>query len=98
MTRASGLLALGAAVGIAAAAAGLLLGDAGDAGGLPDDVVALVNGTPVRLADYERAVVALASDRREPLEDEDRRYVLDRLVDEELLVQRGLELGFARLD
>ena len=43
-------------------------------------------------------MVALASDRREPLEDEDRRYVLDRLVDEELLVQRGLELGFARLD
>src|SRR5262249_59790115 len=27
-----------------------------------------------------------------------RRHVLDRLIDEELLVQRGLELGLARVD
>jgi hypothetical protein len=43
-------------------------------------------------------VAALASDRRNPVGDAERRFVLDRLVDEELLVQRALELGLARSD
>ena len=57
-----------------------------------------MNGTPVRRADYERAVEALASDRRDGIDDADKRHVLDRLVDEEVLVQRALELGLARSD
>jgi hypothetical protein len=65
---------------------------------LPDGAVAIVNGAPLRAADYERAVAALASDRRNPVGDAERRFVLDRLVDEELLVQRALELGLARSD
>jgi len=52
----------------------------------------------VRRADYERAVEALASDSRSAVDDADKRHVLDRLVDEELLVQRALELGLARQD
>ena len=43
-------------------------------------------------------LAALASDRRSPLGPEDRRHVLDRLVDEELLVQRGLDLDLPSLD
>src|SRR5207247_1932083 len=38
------------------------------------------------------------ADRRDPPGEDDRRRVLDRLVDEELLVQRALELGLARRD
>jgi hypothetical protein len=91
------LLALGAAAGLALAAAGLLATDR-ETGALPDDAVAAVNGTPVRRADYERAVEALASDRRGRVDDAERRHVLDRLVDEELLVQRAFELGLARHD
>jgi parvulin-like peptidyl-prolyl isomerase len=65
---------------------------------LPDDAIAAVNGTPVRRADYERALDALETDRRDPLDDADRRHVLDRLVDEELLVQRAFALGLAERD
>jgi hypothetical protein len=96
--RAHLLLALGAAVGLAAAAAGLLLGPVRNDGSLPEGAAATVNGVVVREAEYQRALDALASDRRSPLSEEDRRYVLGRLVDEELLVQRGLELGLARVD
>ena len=98
--RARVLLALGAALGLAAAAVGLLRSGAGDLSRveLSLGVVASVNGEPVRLDAYRRALAALASDRRDPLEAEDRRRVLDRMIDEELLVQRGLELGLARHD
>jgi len=49
--------------------------------------------------DYERALSALASDRRSgSLSREDRERVLYRLVEEELLVQRGMELGLASRD
>lgn len=95
--RAVALLAFGAIAGLVAAAIGLLA-QTRDARALPDGAVAAVNGTAVRRADYERAVEALASDRRGQLDDADKRHVLDRLVDEELLVQRALELGLARSD
>jgi parvulin-like peptidyl-prolyl isomerase len=60
--------------------------------------VALINGEPIRSDDYARAVDALAADRRAELTASDRRHVLDRLIEEELLVQRGLTLGLARSD
>src|SRR5207253_3098834 len=53
---------------------------------------------PLRADDYTRSLDALERDRRGGAEPEDRRFVLDRLIDEELLVQRGLELGLARQD
>jgi parvulin-like peptidyl-prolyl isomerase len=96
--RATRLLGLGAAAGLALAAAGLLTSSPESGDGLPAHAVAAVNGEIVRVEEYQRAVQALASDRREPLSEEDRRHVLKRLLDEELLVQRGLELGLARHD
>lgn len=96
-TRPRLLLAIGAAVGIGLAALDLV-GARRDAAQLPDDAVALIDDVPILRADYERALAALAADRRTPLDAGDRRRVLDRLVDEELLVQRGLELGLARHD
>jgi parvulin-like peptidyl-prolyl isomerase len=62
------------------------------------DAVASVNGEPIRRADYERALAAVAADMRNPIDDTRKQQVLDRLVDEELLVQRALDLGFARSD
>jgi len=96
--RARGLLGLGAGLGLLLAAAGILRGGEGAAGILPDDAVASVNGTLVRREAYERAVQALAADRRDPIGEAEKRHVLERLVDEELLVQRGLELGLAQHD
>lgn len=96
--RARWLLALGAGLGLLLAAAGILRGEAGDPGVLPEGAVASVNGTLVRREAYERAVQALATDRRDPIGEAEKRHVLERLVDEELLVQRGLELGLAQHD
>ena len=91
------LLTAGALLGLAVAAAGLLA-QTRVASEVPDGAVASVNGTAVRRADYERAVEALATDSRNAIDDADKRHVLDRLVDEELLVQHALELGLARQD
>ena len=96
--RARVLLALGAGLGLALAAAGILRRGPALEDRLPEGAVASVNGSVVRLENYTRAVQALASDRRDPIGDEEKRHVLDRLVDEELLVQRGLELGLAQSD
>ena len=92
--RARVLLALGAATGLAIAVVTLVAGTSGPAG----DAVATVNGVPIRRDDYLRALGAIASDRRAALDETDKRHVLDRLIDEELLLQRGLALGLARRD
>lgn len=96
MTRPLWLLAAGAGAGLALAIAGLVT--APETERVPDGAIASVNGALVRRADYERALEALAADRRDALDERDERHVLDRLVDEELLVQRAFELGLARQD
>ncbi len=92
--RARLLLALGAAAGLLAVALGLL----SPSPGLPPDAVARVNDSLIGAAEYERAMAALAADRRSPLSRADRKYVLDRLIDEELLVQHALDLELPRHD
>ena len=91
-----GLLAAGAVLGLAAA----LWGALGQPGfGRPgSSAVATVGGVEISRADYERALGALAADKRSPLTDADARRALDRLIDEELLVQRALELGLGNSD
>jgi parvulin-like peptidyl-prolyl isomerase len=96
VTRPLWLLAAGAGAGLALAIAGLV--SAPETQRVPDGAIAAVNGSLVRRADYERALEALAADRRDALDEGDERHVLDRLVDEELLVQRAFELGLARQD
>ena len=95
--RARWLLAAGAVAGLAAAAASLLSGERSTPR-IAEGAIASVNGTPIRVEEYERLLSALASDRRTPLSDEDRQRVLDRLIEEELLVQHALALGLARSD
>jgi parvulin-like peptidyl-prolyl isomerase len=96
--RARALLAIGAAAGLAWAGASIMRSGPALQDALPGGAVAAVNGTAIREEEYQRAVQALANDRRDPLGDADKRHVLDRLVDEELLVQRGIELGLAQHD
>ena len=90
------LLAAGAALGLAAA----LWGALGQPGyGRPGrDAIATVDGVAISRADYERALGALAADKRTPLTNVDARRALDRLIDEELLVRRGLDLGLGTSD
>ncbi len=58
---------------------------------LSAELVAQVNGKPVRLVEYSRTLDAVASDKRDALTDADRVFVLRRLIEEELLVQAGLD-------
>lgn len=67
-------------------------------GGLPEGAAATINGKPISLEELERAMTAIAADSRNAPEMEDRGDVLDRLVDQELLVQRAFELGLDRSD
>ena len=94
--RSGRLLAVGAALGLAAA----LWGALGQPGfGMPGrDAIATVEGVEISRDDYERALGALAADKRSPLTTADARRALDRLIDEELLVQRGLDLGLGTSD
>ncbi|MFW6023397.1 MAG: peptidylprolyl isomerase [Myxococcota bacterium] len=92
------LLAAGAATGIALAGVALVERQSSVGDDLPPDVVAVVDGRPILRAEYERALRAVASDSDGLLSKADRRHVLDRLIDEQLLVQHGLELGLATRD
>lgn len=93
------VLAAGAALGVTLAAYGVTGRSASATNTLPDGAVAVVNGKTIAQADYDRALAAVAADRRETdLTPAIRQRVLDRLIDEELLVQRGIELDLATRD
>ena len=65
---------------------------------LPNTVVAQVNHMNILRVEYEKALRLLASEKRDPLTDKDRALVLERLIEEELLVQHGLSVGLMRSD
>ncbi len=90
------LLALGAVAGLAVAAWGLV-GESATTG-FPGDAIARVNDTVIREADFERLVAAVLQDMRTPDEAAARKRVLDRMIEEELLIQRALDLGLIHLD
>lgn len=89
------LLIAGLLAGLAAALFGLIGSDR-TADRLPPDAVARVGGDLIPRAAYEQALAAVAADKREPLTAADRRRILERLVDEALLVRHGLDLDLVR--
>jgi len=63
------------------------------------DVVAWVNDRPIVRSSYENALQAVAGDRKGgTLRDDDRERVLQRLIDQELLIDRAVELGLHERD
>jgi hypothetical protein len=91
------LLFFGAAMGLGLAAFGLREDPEGS-GSLPRGAAARVGERTIRRIDYERVLAGVEGDRRNPIDETTRRRVLDRMIDEELLVQRALELGLAAID
>ena len=83
------LLLLGAALGAAMAATGIL------APTEPEDpgVLASIDGERLLKSDYLAFLNQMSEERREPLSTGDRRRILDRLIEEKLLINRGMELG-----
>lgn len=63
------------------------------------DTVAWVNERPISRASYESALRAVANDRKDgTLREDDRERVLQRLIDQELLIDRAIELGLHERD
>lgn len=101
MRSATRWLVLGSIAGLALAAGSLLTsGDSepvSSAIGASGDAVALVNGQPITSDAMARFAATLARERgRLGLDPVQKRQMLDRLIDEELLLQRGIDLGLAR--
>ena len=97
------ILALGALLGISIALAVVLGSVSANSWTnsnqpLSSSVIAKVNSTDVRLLEYQRALKMLADDRRDAITDLDRELVLQRLIDEELLIQQGINAGLVRTD
>jgi hypothetical protein len=89
------LLALGTAGGIALAAVGIVR--SGSESVASDGAIALVNGEPISREAFARFAGAVAAERKESeLDSGMRERLLERMIDEELLFQRGLALGLAR--
>ncbi len=94
--RGSFLLWGGIAVGVVLSALGILRSGATEAPPL-EGAIASVNGRSIPEATYVRLVEAVAEERRlAELGIDERRRILERMVDEELLLQRGISLGLAR--
>jgi hypothetical protein len=90
-------LLAGAAIGLAIATLGLLERRSDDRA-LPANAAARVGDRLIRRVDYERVLAGVESDLRSPIDEAMRRRVLDRMIDEELLVQRAIDLGLAVID
>jgi hypothetical protein len=87
-------LVAGALAGLLAAGFGILRqADSGNV--LPANALARVNEQIISRDNYDRALARLGTNRTS---DDAGAWVLQRLVDDELLVQRGLELGMAQSD
>lgn len=93
---ARGLLTAGLLGGAALAAWPVLQSPGSEV--LPDSAVARVGDRLILRDEWLRAVAAVASERRTPLDAEDRAAILERLIDEALLVQYGVALGLMARD
>ncbi|HEV8715727.1 MAG TPA: hypothetical protein VGX03_23225 [Candidatus Binatia bacterium] len=96
--RALSLLAAGSLFGILLGAVVVAHESGSTTSALPDGAIALVNGKPLREEEYARAVALVERDKRTEITDGDRARVLDRLIEEELLIQRGIEIGLVDSD
>jgi hypothetical protein len=84
-------LALGAVLGLSAAAYGILR-QSDSASPLPDQAIASVNGVIIGRDVYDRSLERMGA------ENADAARLLERLIADELLVQRGVDLGMTESD
>jgi hypothetical protein len=96
--RAMLLYALGALLGLGLAGYGLFTAQGTVTRSVPPEDMALVNQRPVLRSDFMAQLESETGLRFEQATRADQLRVLGEMIDEELLVQRGLELDFAETD
>ena len=87
------LLTGGALIGLLIAGTDLVTDWSSASGKLPPGAIARIGNQLITQAEFERVARDLATDKRTAGK-EDRNFALKRIIEEELLVQRGIELGF----
>ena len=60
---------------------------------LEEEWIAKIENTKISKARFNLQIQAFSSDKRSPLSQEDRDFVLERMIEEELLIQRAKDLG-----
>jgi parvulin-like peptidyl-prolyl isomerase len=92
------LCALGAIVGLVIAGVGLFSARGTATHSVPPEDIALVNQRPVLRSDFVTQLESETGENFDQTSHAERLKVLDEMIREELLVQRGLELDFAETD
>ncbi len=92
------LLAIGALTGIALAGYGLFTAKGTRVHGVPPEAIALVNQRPILRSDFITQVVTQYSVRYADTTPAQRHAVLEDMIDEEMMMQRGLEVDLPGFD
>ena len=92
------LLAVGAVIGLAVAGYGLFTAKGTSSNRLPPEDIALVNQKPVYRSDFLIQTQTLYGVPFKETTHEQRRKVLDEMINEELMVQRGIEVDLPGYD
>ncbi|MGC1458969.1 MAG: peptidyl-prolyl cis-trans isomerase [Steroidobacteraceae bacterium] len=92
------LLAIGAITGIAIAGYGLFTAKGTRVHGVPPEAIALVNQRPILRSDFITQVQTQYSVPFAQTTPAERRKVLDDMIDEEMMVQRGQEVDLPSFD
>jgi hypothetical protein len=92
------LCAIGAVVGLAIAGVGLFSARGTATHSVPPEDIALVNQRPVLRSDFVTQLEGETGESFDGATRAEKLKVLDEMIREELLVQRGLELDFAETD
>jgi parvulin-like peptidyl-prolyl isomerase len=98
VTRSMVLCAIGAVVGLAIAGVGLFSARGTATHTVPPEDIALVNQRPVLRSDFVTQLEGETGESFDQATRAEKLKVLDEMIREELLVQRGLELDFAETD
>ncbi|MEH6569232.1 MAG: peptidyl-prolyl cis-trans isomerase [Halioglobus sp.] len=91
----SSWLVLGAAIGALLAASGLIEDQLSP---IEDTVIATIDGESIYTAEFINYVEALENDRGKPLKKADKTHILNRLIDEKLLIRHGEISGLTRTE
>ena len=92
------LMTIGAVLGIGIAGYGLFTAKGTRVHGVPPEAMALVNGRPILRSDFITQVQTQYSVRFADTTAAQRQKVLDDMIDEEMMVQRGLEVDLPSFD